>query len=211
MKILSLMLFLYYASLANSEITRTQRVALIEFSDVSYLKEWKPSPNEFSNRVSALTPRSVEFFKGNCLSSLSKKKKKNLKRIWCNSYEFFIDIGAWENIVSERVTPFNDMQVWDGITDARITFNCKGDSRTNLENIAWIVENHNIQQAILTRLSQQCKDFNFQFFENTKVEGISLNDSSVSGVNERFDLSEWPNVKLNDGSFLKARLLVSII
>ncbi|RHZ57896.1 hypothetical protein Glove_382g31 [Diversispora epigaea] len=172
-------------ALANSEITKSQRVALIEFSDVSYLKEWKPSPNEFSNRVSALTPQSIEFFK---------------------------DIGVWKNLVLERVKPFNDIQVWDGITDARLNFNCKDNNtfRTNLENIGWIVENHNIQQAILTQLLQ-CKDFNFHFFENTKVEGIFLDDSSAynaPSVNGQFDLSDWPNIKLSDGNFLKTRLLV---
>src|SRR5205823_3547650 len=53
-------------ALASSlKITRSQkRIALIEFSDTSNIKEWKPIKGEFSNRVSSLTPRSVEFFKG---------------------------------------------------------------------------------------------------------------------------------------------------
>src|SRR3954452_16007198 len=50
---------------SSSKITESQkRIALIEFSDVSSIKEWKPIQGKFSNRVSSLTPRSVEFFKG---------------------------------------------------------------------------------------------------------------------------------------------------
>ncbi|CAG8687014.1 11666_t:CDS:2, partial [Acaulospora colombiana] len=40
-------------TLVSSDITQSQRVALVEFSDVSHLKEWKPPKNEFSNRVGA--------------------------------------------------------------------------------------------------------------------------------------------------------------
>jgi hypothetical protein len=50
---------------SSSKITGSQkRVALIESSDTSNIKGWKPVKDEFSNRVSSLTPRSVEFFKG---------------------------------------------------------------------------------------------------------------------------------------------------
>ncbi|CAG8753277.1 16314_t:CDS:2, partial [Acaulospora morrowiae] len=171
-------------ALASSGIIESKRVALVEFSDVSYLKEWKPSHDHFSNRVSSLTPRSVEFF---------------------------TDIGVWENVIQERVKPFKDMQVWDGITDARITFNCKDHNTflTNLGNIAWIAENHNIQQAILTRLSQYKGNNNLTFFENTKVERITFdNYIGGGGISEKFELSDWPSLKLSDGKILKTRLLV---
>jgi ubiquinone biosynthesis monooxygenase Coq6 len=50
---------------SSSKITGSQkRVAIIESSDTSNIKGWKPIKGEFSNRVSSLTPRSVEFFKG---------------------------------------------------------------------------------------------------------------------------------------------------
>src|SRR5438876_6475714 len=46
---------------SSSKITESKkRIALIEFSDMSSIKEWKPMQGEFSNRVSSLTPRSVE-------------------------------------------------------------------------------------------------------------------------------------------------------
>ena len=63
---------------SSSKITKSQkRIALIEFSDVSNIKEWKPVQGEFSNRVSSLRPRSVEFFKGIYYQVFSLFKKKN--------------------------------------------------------------------------------------------------------------------------------------
>ncbi|CAG8784739.1 15170_t:CDS:2, partial [Cetraspora pellucida] len=164
-------------ALANSQRTKSQRIALIEFNNISNIKEWKPLQLQFSNRVSSLTPRSIQFFK---------------------------DIGAWENIIQERIKPFKDMQVWDGISNARIRFNSDSINK-NVEAIAWIMENHNIQHAILTKLAQY-KDCNVDLLENTKVERIMFDN--IDYKNEQFDLSDWPTLELSNGKILKARLLI---
>ncbi|CAG8741444.1 12591_t:CDS:2, partial [Dentiscutata erythropus] len=134
-------------ALANSWKTKSRRIALIEFSNMSNIREWKPLHSQFSNRVSSLTPQSVQFFK--------------------------------------------DMQVWDGISNARIRFNSDESIPINksAEALAWIIENHNIQHAILTKLAQY-KDNNFDFLENTTVKRIMFDDNYE---NEHFDLSDWPN------------------
>ncbi|GET04820.1 ubiquinone biosynthesis monooxygenase COQ6 [Rhizophagus clarus] len=131
-------------ALASSpKITGSQkRVALIESSDMSNIKEWKPVKGEFSNRVSSLTPRSVEFFK---------------------------DIGVWHNIEEERIKPFSDMQVWDGVSDARIKFNNEN-NRTG--PLAWILENYNIHHAILKTLDQYKENSDVDLLDNTKVQKI---------------------------------------
>ena len=60
---------------SSSKISESQkRIALIEFSDISSIKEWKPVQGEFSNRVSSLTPHSVRFFQGICHYIQSFKK-----------------------------------------------------------------------------------------------------------------------------------------
>ncbi|RIA89828.1 hypothetical protein C1645_824223, partial [Glomus cerebriforme] len=124
---------------SSSIITKSQkRVALIEFNDTSNIKEWIPIQGEFSNRVSPLTPHSVEFFK---------------------------DIGVWQNINEERIKPFSDIQVWDGISDARIKFNNENNKSGTL---AWILENYNIQHAILKTLDQYKENNNVDFLDNTK-------------------------------------------
>ncbi|CAB4380541.1 unnamed protein product [Rhizophagus irregularis] len=130
---------------SSSKITGSQkRVAIIESSDTSNIKGWKPIKGEFSNRVSSLTPRSVEFFKG---------------------------IGVWQNIEEERIKPFKDMQVWDGISDARIKFN---NENTGIGPLAWILENYNIHHAILKTLDQYKEDSDVDFLDNTKVQKISF-------------------------------------
>ncbi|CAG8436823.1 10400_t:CDS:2 [Funneliformis mosseae] len=161
-------------ALATSNLTKLQkRIALIESSNTSNIREWNPLQGEFSNRVSSLTPRSVQFFK---------------------------DIGVWQNINEERIKPFSDMQVWDGISDARIRYNNESDKKGPL---AWILENYNIQHAILKTLD---KDKSIvDIFDNTKVQDITFDKDSGGG---QFDLSDWPSVELSDGRKLKARLLV---
>ena len=52
-------------------------------------------PLNFQNRCSSLTPTSAEFLN---------------------------TIGAWTHMKRERVQEYQEMQVWDGITDARIEF-----------------------------------------------------------------------------------------
>ncbi len=90
------------------------------------------------------------------------------------------------------------MQVWDGISDARIKF------KNENGPLAWILENYNIQHAILKTLDKDKS--NVDFLDNTKVREINF-DKENKG--EQFDLSDWPCVELSNGRKLKARLLVS--
>ncbi|CAG8615439.1 1280_t:CDS:2 [Rhizophagus irregularis] len=149
---------------SSSKITGSQkRVAIIESSDTSNIKGWKPIKGEFSNRVS---------------------------------------IGVWQNIEEERIKPFKDMQVWDGISDARIKFN---NENTGIGPLAWILENYNIHHAILRTLDQYKEDSDVDFLDNTKVQKISFDKENKD---EPFDLSDWPCVELSNGKKLKTRLLV---
>ncbi|CAG8507156.1 13046_t:CDS:2, partial [Dentiscutata heterogama] len=93
-------------------------------------------------------------------------------------------IGVWENINHERVRPFKDMQVWDGISNARIRFNSDDSIPINksAKALAWIIENHNIQHAILTKLAQS-KDNNFDFLENTTIGADGINSVVRSFAN----------------------------
>ncbi|CAG8508332.1 266_t:CDS:2, partial [Paraglomus occultum] len=109
-------------------------------------------------------------------------------------------IGAWQHVDNSRTRPYEYMQVWDGISDSRLSFdldNIKSDA------IAWIVENNHIQRAILARL-EECYNGNVDVFDGTKVEKIFYESESGN----EFDLSDWPTVFLSSGKTLKARLLV---
>ncbi|KAF9102261.1 putative ubiquinone biosynthesis monooxygenase [Mortierella sp. AM989] len=82
-------------ALATGKASSTQRIALIEAFDLSNHINWSPRPDHYSNRVSSLTPKSVAF----------------LKRI-----------GVWSELDLSRVAACEGMQVWDGVSGARIIF-----------------------------------------------------------------------------------------
>lgn len=51
-------------SIGSSRVTKNLKVALIEGQDLSSSRNWKPSADAYSNRVSSLTPSSVQFLTG---------------------------------------------------------------------------------------------------------------------------------------------------
>jgi ubiquinone biosynthesis monooxygenase Coq6 len=98
------------------------------------------------------------------------------------------------------------MEVWDGLTDSRITFDWdqtgpdftsrKSDGRT----IAYMIENTNLTTGLQDFLSQIG---GVDIISPARVESISHGASD-----ENVDLSAWPTVHLNSGRKLVARLLV---
>lgn len=151
-------------------MTSNLRVALIEAQDLSKTRQWKLPPDQYSNRCSSLTPTSAGYL--------------NM-------------IGAWKHMRQERIQPYHEMQVWDGVSDARIEFDWEGGSG---KTIAYMIENLNLTSGLLSKLDQLGR---VSIFDSTKVEGISFGDE-IAGS----DLSEWPVVKLADGKQIWARLLV---
>src|SRR5690349_9492062 len=51
-------------SIGSSSVTKNLKVALIEGQDLSSSRNWKPSADTYSNRVSSLTPSSIQFLTG---------------------------------------------------------------------------------------------------------------------------------------------------
>lgn len=99
------------------------------------------------------------------------------------------------------------MQVWDGVTDARISFDWETArpllSPRNLAKpttIAYMIENANIVSTLLSRLEDLG---GVDLFTSTKVESIDLGADG-----EKTDLSSWPILSLSNGRTLAARLLV---
>ncbi|KAF2736618.1 ubiquinone biosynthesis monooxygenase COQ6 [Polyplosphaeria fusca] len=167
--------------LRNSPVTTGLKIALIEGQDLSKSRlPENASLDSFSNRCSSLTPASV----------------KNLQ-----------EIGAWSHASAARIQPYHEMQVWDGLTDARISFDWDSArsmfSPRNLAQsttIAYMVENLNITTALQNRLAELG---GVDTFSSTKVESIELGQDT-----EELDLSSWPILTLSNGKTLAARLLV---
>lgn len=110
----------------------------------------------------------------------------------------FVGIGAWNYIQDERTCPIDHMEVWDGISDARISFDAAelGVSSEN-QGMARLTENLNLQRGLLHLLD---KTPDVDLIHQTKVASI---------IRESEELGAWPIVNLDSGRRLRARLLVS--
>lgn len=168
-------------ALRANRATSALRVALVEAQDLANVRSWKATPGSFSNRCSSLTPLSRSFL---------------------------ASIGAWDHVAYNRIQPYHEMQVWDGITGQRIEFTglrSALDVATGPENqkdiVAYMAENANLTHALLKRLDQLGET---SFFSPAAVENISYAEKTAEG----YDFSSWPRVTLQDGRFLIARLLV---
>ncbi|KAK4673079.1 putative ubiquinone biosynthesis monooxygenase [Podospora pseudopauciseta] len=149
------------------------RVALVEAQDLSKIRSWSLPPTKFSNRCSSLTPSSVKFLE---------------------------QIGAWEHMARDRVQPYQEMQVWDGVSGARIEFDWAGAAPNTGTTIAYMTENLNLTSGLLKRLEELG---GVSTFDNARVENITYGEET-----EELDLREWPVVQLSGGKQLSARLLV---
>ncbi|KAI9714995.1 MAG: putative ubiquinone biosynthesis monooxygenase [Chrysothrix sp. TS-e1954] len=116
----------------------------------------------------------------------------------------------------DRVQPYNCMNVWDGISGEKITFDwgtayglpsfvpsmvTPPQTRPQARRtIAHMTENTNLTSALLRRLEELGK---LQYFSKTRVESIELGEEG-----ENYDMRSWPILQLSTGETLAARLLV---
>lgn len=98
----------------------------------------------------------------------------------------------------ERVQPYQEMQVWDGLTDARIEFDWP--ETEGGKTIAYMNENLNLTSGLLKRIDEVG---GVEIYDGQRVEGIELGEDT-----EALDLSSWPVVRLSGGRRFAARLLV---
>lgn len=148
-------------------------MALVEAQDLSKIRNFNLPSDRFSNRCISLTPTSAEYL---------------------NS------IGAWTHIKRNRVQAYHEMQVWDGVSGARIEFDWAHNNARAGKTIAYMTETLNLTFGLLHRLDELG---GVSVFENSKVQQISLGEDTPD-----MDLSQWPVVHLSGGQKLFARLLV---
>ena len=99
----------------------------------------------------------------------------------------------------DRIQEYHEMQVWDGVTDARIEFDWQPNARTG-NVMAYMTENLNLTSGLMKRLQELGA---IDIFGKSKVESIEHGEET-----EELDLREWPMVTLSNGKTLAARLLV---
>ncbi|GAA6009581.1 hypothetical protein JCM11491_001022 [Sporobolomyces phaffii] len=159
------------AALASSDaITATHRITLLERASLAPTRDWNPHPGRLSNRVSSITSENVDF----------------LSRA-----------GVWKHVDHGRTRGIHEMQVWDGISDARIEFHAPP-SRAAM---ATLTENLNLQRAALRRIQETG---HVELVDEMRVESIVRGSREEGG---------WPVVHLEneDGTVkrkIRARLLI---
>nr|VWO99188.1 Mitogen-activated protein kinase (EC [Ganoderma boninense] len=157
---------------AGSEpvIRETLPVVLVEAGDLNKVRNWNEGPSTFSNRVSSITNASQSFLG---------------------------EIGAWAHVDEGRTCPIEEMQVWDGVSDARITFSMQDDHASILSTepeaqLARLTENLNLQRGLLRYLDESGT---VELADKVKVQSI---------VREEREGGGWPLVHLSDGRVLRA-------
>ncbi|KAL4781452.1 hypothetical protein BJX76DRAFT_16629 [Aspergillus varians] len=151
------------AALRASPATSKLKVALVESQDLDKARSWKLSPQQFSNRVSSLTPSSVSFLQS---------------------------IGAWDHLDVGRTQPYQGMEVWDGETGSKISFDRSAETSPfeDLRTVATMTENANLVHALLSRIAAS-GDENLSIFSKSTVS--SIENGASEGPNGA-DLSAWP-------------------
>ncbi|CAE6478863.1 unnamed protein product [Rhizoctonia solani] len=162
------------AGLGTNTTTNRLKIALVEASSLDKVRNWAEAPGQYSNRVSSLTNESVAFVQST---------------------------GSWEYVDTGRVCPLEAMQVWDGISDARIYFSPSDLARLPTtgaipDSMAMMTENLNLQRGLLKRLESVP---NVKLLDTTKVEDIQ---------NGSGDSNTWPVVNTSTGRSLRSRLLI---
>lgn len=108
------------------------------------------------------------------------------------SEQIFRNLGVWEIILTQRVSPFREMHVWDAKGSGAIHFDS---ALLNEPTLGYIVEQNVIQTALTTRLA---KFDNLIHYRPAKVDDFRL-IKSATGM----------QVQLDNGKVLTTRLLIS--
>ncbi|OZJ04016.1 hypothetical protein BZG36_03764 [Bifiguratus adelaidae] len=174
------------ASLVSSPLMKAKKIALVEAMDLSRVQQWTPTSGQYSNRVVSLTPASRTFLE---------------------------DIGVWDRLFIDRIRPYTNMQVWDGISDARIEFDTSIFSKTHQNvseppAIAYMAENVNLQYGIMKRIrAAQESGQQFDIIDNTKVQRVFAQGKDGE-KEDAIDLSAWPSLELSNGQTISGQLLI---
>ncbi|CAN3352978.1 ubiquinone biosynthesis monooxygenase Coq6p, mitochondrial [Diutina catenulata] len=152
--------------------TRHLATTLVEGGSLDPVRNFYANPpEEYTNRVVSLTPKSVEFMDS---------------------------IGSWAHMNQNRVKFYNEIIAYDG-ADASLRIEFDG-SVVGAGFMAVMAENINIQSSLLARVEELGAP-GVDIRDQTKVESITTDKGQEAA-------SDWPVVKLSDGSELQTRLLI---
>nr|WP_102136293.1 FAD-dependent monooxygenase [Marinobacterium profundum] len=113
----------------------------------------------------------------------------------CASEQILRSVDAWPVMQSLRLSPYTDMDVWDGEGTGRTHF-----SAADLHEpyLGHIVENRVILAGLRTALAEQP---HIRLFEGVEVRALSEPRSSAAGF--------WRELALSDGQAVRTRLVIA--
>jgi ubiquinone biosynthesis monooxygenase Coq6 len=190
-------------------LRRAYKVTLIEASDLAKAAAWNPPADNYENRCSSITRKNRAFLKrgyapmsfpvsfcGQALELGIMSERIELLLCWtCRSVDLFILDASVEEVFG---------QVWDGMSKARLHLD-NSDAQPDLSELeedpgmAFMTENANLQQALLSRLHELAYLHKFELVAPTKVSSIHR---------DTFERGSWPILTLSNGKEIRARLLV---
>ncbi|MCG8709863.1 FAD-dependent 2-octaprenylphenol hydroxylase [Brenneria sp. 4F2] len=121
--------------------------------------------------------------------ALGKEYALRVSAINAASERLLRHLGVWESLEAQRISPYNDMQVWDKDSFGKISFSGE---EFGFSHLGHIIENPVIQQALWQRAAQ--------LSDITLLAPAALKQIAW-GENEAF-------ITLEDGSMLTTRLVV---
>ncbi|GAA5893478.1 hypothetical protein JCM5296_007468 [Sporobolomyces johnsonii] len=169
---------------ASDSIAQTHRITLLEAAPLSNVRSWAPAQGQWSNRVSSITAENAAF----------------LSRT-----------GIWSHVDHARTRGIDEMQVWDGLSDARIEFSSPlsssltsspspsaWDPSPRRAPMATLVENLNLQRAALRRIEESGS---VELVDGMRVKSIDRDEGG------------WPLVRVENAEgtesrSIRARLLI---
>ncbi|CAK9438634.1 uncharacterized protein LODBEIA_P28580 [Lodderomyces beijingensis] len=181
------------SALKTSPKLRHLRCTLVEGFSLEPVRNFQVDPPEqYTNRIVSLTPKSIEFMQ---------------------------KIGNWDYIHEDRIRDYNGIIAYDSQdATSRIEFDI---GVTGKDTLATMCEVINIQSSLLTKLqelSDESTEPGFEILDNTKVVEIvsppeaapdlsnhDLNQPDPTLGNNKLD---WPIVKLSNGEMIQSRLLI---
>ncbi|KWU43732.1 ubiquinone biosynthesis hydrox, partial [Rhodotorula sp. JG-1b] len=175
------------AALSQSDaLTQTHSITLVEGGSLDQTRGWSPRENEYSNRVSSITAENKHWL---------------------------IQTGIWKHLDEARTRPLSELQVWDGLSNARIEFHGGDDwdaafaaaMRPRRANMSTMVENLNLQRAALRRIDECARDRpgnkRIELLDGNRVEAIERVEGGWPVLNLR-------NSKSGRTRRIRARLLI---
>eukprot|EP00088_Acartia_fossae_P005443 TRINITY_DN12416_c0_g1_i15.p1 TRINITY_DN12416_c0_g1~~TRINITY_DN12416_c0_g1_i15.p1 ORF type:complete len:464 (+),score=60.45 TRINITY_DN12416_c0_g1_i15:37-1428(+) len=139
-------------AIAHLPVNSNRKIVLLEGSPKRTI-DIKP---EYSNRVVALNPSSIQMLK---------------------------DINAWPTIEKHRYNPVRRMRVWDACSEAAITFQ-NSDNLDQSEPLSYIIENDLVQKGLNEQLDNcdNIKVINSAKVKDYKFPDQKDNESVAEGV-----------------------------